>query len=135
MATPTTSIRLRPKLRAEIERIATRRKRPLSEVIQVLLEEAVSMERCPGIYFATDVTGREAKVQGTGLGVWEVIRDYRANEGDGDRLRQLLPHIGPAQLEAALRYSKLYPQEIDPKIDANQRAFDEGSRTGFVVQA
>ena len=107
MPTPTTSIRIRPKLRAEIERIAARRKRPISEVIQALLEEAVRMERCPGIYFANDTSGREAKVQGTGLGVWEVIRDFRLNQGDRDRIRQLLPHVGPAQLEAALRYSKL----------------------------
>ena len=135
MPTPTTSIRLRPKLRTEIERIATRRKRPLSEVIQNLLEEAVRMERCPGIYFATDASGREAKIQGTGLGVWEVIRDYRANRGDIDRLRQLLPHIGPTQLEAALRYSKLYPEDVEAKIDANTRAFEEGARTGIIVHA
>lgn len=33
------------------------------------------MRACPGIYFADEPTGREAKVGGTGLGVWEVIRD------------------------------------------------------------
>ena len=45
------------------------------------------------------------------------------------------PHRGPAQLEAAWRYSKLYPQDIDPQIEANERAFDEGVRMGLIVQA
>ena len=135
MATPTTSIRLRPKLRAEIERIAKRRKRPFSEVVQNLLDEAVRMERCPGIYFATELSGREAKVQGTGLGVWEVIRDYQTNKGDVDQLRQMLPHLGPAQLESALLYCKRYPEEIEAKIEANERAFEEGARTGVVIHA
>ena len=135
MTTPTTSIRLRPKLRAEIERIAKRRKRSFSEVVQNLLEEGVRMERCPGIYFAAEVSGREAKVQGTGLGVWEVIRDYKTNKGDVDQLRQMLPHVGPAQLESALRYCKLYPDEIDVEIEANDRAFEEGARTGVVIHA
>ena len=82
MATPTKTIRLRPKLRAEIERIARRTRRSFSEVAQALLEEAIRTRECPGIYFADEPAGRVAKVAGTGLGVWEVIRDYKAVKGD-----------------------------------------------------
>jgi hypothetical protein len=73
MATPTTTLRLRPHLRAEIERLARRARRSFSEVTQDLLEEAVRMRECPGIHFADEPSGREAKVTGSGLGVWEVI--------------------------------------------------------------
>jgi hypothetical protein len=53
MATPTRTIRLRPGLRAEIERIARRARRTFSEVTQDLLEEAIRMRECPGIYFVS----------------------------------------------------------------------------------
>ena len=54
MATPTKTIRLRPKLRAEIERIARRNRRSFSDVAQTLLDEPLRAKACPGIYFADD---------------------------------------------------------------------------------
>jgi uncharacterized protein (DUF433 family) len=39
------------------------------------MEEALRLRMCPGIYFEDEPSGREAKLAGTGLGVWEVIRD------------------------------------------------------------
>ncbi len=76
MTTPTKTLRLPPGLRGEIDRIARRARRSFSAVTQDLLEEALRMRSCPGVYFADEPAGREAKVAGTGLGVWEVIRDY-----------------------------------------------------------
>ncbi|MGH7422626.1 MAG: hypothetical protein ACREJ1_02990, partial [Candidatus Methylomirabilales bacterium] len=73
MATPTKTLRLRPRLRVAIERIAKRMRRSFSEVTQDLIEEALRIRECPGIYFADEPAGREAKVGGTGLAVWEVI--------------------------------------------------------------
>lgn len=132
MATPTKTLRIRPQLRAEIERIAKRSRRTFSDVAQELLEEAVRMRRCPGIYFATEASGREAKVQGTGLGVWEVIRDLTDLQGDEEKLRQWLPHVGPPQLKAVRLYYEQYRDEIDAEIEANDRALEEGLRSGFV---
>jgi hypothetical protein len=34
------------------------------------------MRECPGTYFASEPAGRTAKIAGTGLAVWEVLRDY-----------------------------------------------------------
>ena len=126
MATPTKTIRLRPKLRAEIERIARRTRRSFSEVAQALLEEAIRTRECPGIYFADEPAGRVAKVAGTGLGVWEVIRDYKAVKGNAKRLRRLLPHLAPAQLKAATVYYARFPQEIDAEIADDIGAHEEG---------
>ena len=123
MATPTKTIRLRPRLRAEIERIARRTQRSFSDVAQILLEEAVRTRECPGVYFADEPAGRVAKVAGTGLGVWEVIRDYK---GDERKLRKWLPHLSTTQLKAATVYYARFPQEIDTEIGDDSAAHAEG---------
>lgn len=119
MATPTKTLRLRPRLRAEIERMARRARRSFSEVTQDLIEEALRMRECPGIYFADEPAGREAKVAGTGLGVWEVIRDYLAAGKDEQAVRKALPRLSNAQVKACLLYYAKYRQEIEAAIDEN----------------
>jgi uncharacterized protein (DUF433 family) len=123
MATPTKTLRLRPKLRAEIERIARRTRRSFTEVTQDLLEEALRMRQCPGIYFADEPAGRVAKVGATGLGVWEVIRDWQAAKGDQRKLARVLPHLGAVGLKAALLYYERYAPEVDDAIADNEAAF------------
>lgn len=119
MTTPTKTLRLRPQLRAEIDRIARRSRRSFSEVTQDLIEEALRMRECPGIYFADEAGGREAKVAGSGLGVWEVLRDYLAAGRDERALRKSLPQLSAAQVKASLLYYRRYPQEIDGEIREN----------------
>ena len=119
MATSPKSLRLRPGLRAEIERIAKRTRRSFSEVAQDLLDEALRMRACPGIYFADEPAGRVAKVAGTGLGVWEIIQEYRVMEENEQELMETLPQITPANLKAALMYYKRYRQEIDAEMAEN----------------
>lgn len=119
MATPTKTLRLQPRLRAEIDRIAKRTRRSFSEVTQDLLDEALRMRECPGVYFADEPAGREAKVAGTGLGVWEVIRDYVAAGQNDWALRRAFPHLSQAQFKACLVYYRKYPQEIDAQIAEN----------------
>ena len=119
MTTPTKTLRLRPQLRAEIDRIARRSRRTFSEVTQDLIEEALRMRECPGIYFTDEPGGREAKVAGSGLGVWEVLRDYLAAGRDDRALRKSLPQLSAAQVKACLLYYRRYPQEIDAEIREN----------------
>ena len=119
MTTPTKTLRLRPQLRAEIDRIARRSRRSFSEVTQDLIEEALRMRECPGIYFADEPGGREAKVGGSGLGVWEVLRDYLAAGRDERALRKSLPQLSAAQVKASLLYYRRHPQEIDAEIREN----------------
>ncbi len=77
------------------------------------------MRQCPGIYFADEPTGRTAKIGGTGLAVWEVLRDFRSDK-DPKRLRAMFPQLSQAQLTAALMYYKRYGKEIQTEIDANK---------------
>jgi uncharacterized protein (DUF433 family) len=105
-------------LRRDLEAAAARAGRSVSDVAQELLEEGLRMRECPGVYFATEPSGRTAKVSGTGLGVWEVLRDFVRDE-DLDRVRRAFPQLSPAQITAALIYYKRYPAEVRREVDAN----------------
>ncbi len=76
------------------------------------------MRQCPGIYFAEEPGGRTAKIGGTGLGVWEVLRDFGKDQGT-DRLRKAFPQLSQAQITAALMYYARYRDEVQAQIDAN----------------
>jgi uncharacterized protein (DUF433 family) len=135
MATPTKTLRLRPGLRAEIERIARRSRRSFSDVAQDLLDEALRMREIPGVYFANEPAGREAKVAGTGLGVWEVVRDYLAAGEKEAAVRRAMPHLTPAQVKACLLYYERYPEEIRAEIEDNASIARRGGRAGQDLRA
>ncbi len=120
MSSPTTTLRLRAQLREQISRLARRHRRSFSEVAQDLIDEALRLRACPGIYFADEPTGRVAKVAGTGLGVWELIRDYLESRRDEAALRKLFPQLSGGQVKAALLYYSKYPDEIDDAIAENR---------------
>jgi uncharacterized protein (DUF433 family) len=111
-------MRLRESLRRELEMAAARSRRSVSDVTQELLDEALRMRQCPGIYFADEPSGRTAKIGGTGLGVWEVLRDY-VGDRNGDRLRGVFPQLSQAQVTAALMYYARYGDEIRAEIAEN----------------
>ena len=113
-----TTMRLRQSLRRDLEATAARTRRSVADVAQELLDEALRMRQCPGIYFADEPSGRTAKVGGTGLGVWEVVRDFSRDQ-DAVRIRKAFPLLSQAQITAALMYHARYRQEIQAKIDAN----------------
>jgi uncharacterized protein (DUF433 family) len=122
----TTSLRLRSGLRAYLEAVADRSQRSVSDVAQQLLEEAIRTRECPGIYFAEEPAGRTAKIMGTGLGVWEVIRDYLATGEREDRVREIFPQLTPAQIGAARNYFLRYRDEIERRIAENAALTPEG---------
>jgi uncharacterized protein (DUF433 family) len=105
-------------VRAGLEQAAARAQRSVSEVAQELIDEGLRMRDCPGIYFATEPAGRTAKVSGTGLGVWEVLRDFVQDE-DMERLRRAFPQLSSTQIPAALIYYKRYPEEIRRQVEAS----------------
>ena len=76
------------------------------------------MRQCPGIYFADEPSGRTAKIGGTGLAVWEVLRDL-PRDADPKRIRDVFPQLSQAQVTAALMYARRYPEEIEREIARN----------------
>lgn len=119
-----TTLRLRRSLRDDLVAAAERSRRSVADVAQELLDEGLRMRLCPGIYFADEPSGRTAKVGGTGLGVWEVLRDF-CQDKDLESLRQTFSDLSQAQLTAALMYYRRYPEEIQRQVEANARLTPE----------
>lgn len=90
-------------------------------------EIAKRMLEVRGIDFAQDYSGWHARVAGTGLEVREIMKVNRECDENWDRLTVALCHLTKAQLQAALAYYRLYPDEIDEYI-ANEEAIEEGAR-------
>ena len=80
------------------------------------LSEAEKMQRVPGIFFMAEITGRCAKIVGTGLGVWEIIEAYIDWDQDFARLADYYDWLSAEQLEAAIHYWREFPDEIDGRI-------------------
>lgn len=117
-ATVSTTMRLRQSVREHLEAWAARGRRSVSEVAQELIEEGIRMRECPGIYFASEPAGRTAKIAGTGLAVWEVLRDY-VQDQDLERVRRAFGQLSQAQITAAVMYCGRYPEEIRREVEAN----------------
>ncbi len=126
MATTTTTLRLRSVIRTQITRLAKRQRRSFSEMAQELMDEALRMRDCPGIYFADEPAGREAKIMGTGLAVWELIQHYQDVTRDERALQKLFPQLSAAQIRACLLYYAKSPAEIDALVAENRRLGAEG---------
>ena len=76
------------------------------------------MRQCPGIYFVSEPGGRTAKVAGTGLAVWEILRDFLGDQ-HAERVREAFPQLSQSQLTAALIYFKRHSDEIRQEVEAN----------------
>jgi hypothetical protein len=81
-------------------------------------EEAARTERHPGIAFRGAEGSRRAWVPGTALDVWEIVAAY----GEMGRERVLEESsISEDRVDAALAYYEAHPDEIDRKIEENNR--------------
>lgn len=121
MATKARGLRLPKELEEEIEREIRLRGASFTEVATSLLREAVRMRRVPGVVFMDGPTGRRAVIAGTGLDVWEVVSQFR-EVGEGfDELRECYPWLTETQLSSALAYYGAYGEEIDARIEREER--------------
>jgi uncharacterized protein (DUF433 family) len=118
MSTVQRSFRIKEPILREIERI--RKNKAANALANELLEEALKMRRCPGIIFSQGITGRRARVAGTGVEVWEVVYEYQIVGKDVEALKKALPHLTERQLIAALNYYRAYPEEINELIQSNE---------------
>ena len=114
------SLRIPQETLEEIERIAYESGRDFSSIAKDLLTEAIKMRKCPGIVFADGVSGRRARVAGTGLEVWEIITTYKSVNQDFDRLQKAYHWLSEQQLGAAMGYYVAYHEEIDQQIERNE---------------
>jgi uncharacterized protein (DUF433 family) len=81
--------------------------------------EAKKMRLVPGSVFADEAGARVPRLAGTGLEVVEIIQVYLASERDMDVLKRAFPWLSPEQLQAALQYYTLFPDEVNASIAEN----------------
>lgn len=120
MPTIIKSLRIPEKILKEIKEIAKESGKDFSTVTKELLKEAIRMHRCPGIIFTEGVSGRRARVAGTGIEVWEIIASFEGMGKDFKRLKQAYHWLTEQQLKAAIGYWEAYPEEIDFLISENE---------------
>ena len=119
MNTVQKSLRIPRETALEIENIARETGRDFSSITKDLLAESIKMRRCPGIVFAEGVSGRRAKIAGTGLDVWEVIAAYKSVDENINRLGEAYHWLSQQQLRSAIGYYFMYKREIDELILRN----------------
>lgn len=100
----------------EISRESANRATTWSALAAELLEEALRMRRTPGIVFVEGPAGRRAALAGTGHDIWEIIATWQACDRDLGQLRENYAWLTEPQLQAALTYYELYPEEIDARL-------------------
>ncbi|MGI8552415.1 MAG: DUF433 domain-containing protein [Dehalococcoidia bacterium] len=78
--------------------------------------------RVPGIIFAWGTFERVPRIAGTGLEVFEIIGVYKAVGGDWQRLRESFDWLSDEQIQAALEYYRLFPDEVDARLAEEDEA-------------
>jgi len=114
------SLRLPVHLARSIELEARRAGRSFSAVATEMLEEAARSRRFRHIVFAGPPGRRRASMAGTGVDVWEVVRDFRAVGESMTRLAKAYHWIDREKLEEALAYARAYTQEITERLEREE---------------
>ena len=108
---------------ATVERLGARarsRSVPPRTLAQRYVEEGLRTDEHPLIRFADGPAGRRARLQGTGLDVWEAIAVVRDNDGNEQSAAAYL-ELPLGLIQAAVAYYGAYPSEIDTWIELNAR--------------
>lgn len=121
------SVRLDGALLEAIRTQAQRMNKPVSRVIQEMLETSLRMQRYPGIIFVEGPAGRRAHLAGTGLDVWEVIELLQEYESV-PALREHFPRLSPMAIQITEAYAKAYPEEVSAFLAFNNRSPEQLKR-------
>jgi uncharacterized protein (DUF433 family) len=117
------SMRLSKRMEALVEREAQRTGRSKGAIVEALADEALRMRLFPGIGFMGRDWERRAWVMGTGLDVWQVVDIYK-DVGSVERILESWS-INDRQIQLALDYYKMFPEEIDAIIADNKRPIEQ----------
>jgi hypothetical protein len=115
MATPR-SVRLVDSVDRGVQTLAKRSGRDVLAVVNELRDEGLRMRRIPGIVFGDSPGGLGARLAGTGLAVYELVRALCEPDNGPARLRAASHRLTQPQLRSALAYAEAYPDEIERRL-------------------
>jgi hypothetical protein len=115
-------MRLSKRMETFVDREATRTGRSRGAIVEALADEALRMRLFPGIAFRGADWERRAWVIGTALDVWQIVDAHKdiksvermAEGGSADE----------RQIQLALDYYGLFPEEIDAAVAENRRPIE-----------
>jgi predicted DNA-binding protein len=119
-----TSFRLPADLLVRLEEEATSTGSSVTALVSSLLDEGLKIRRFPGITYRGGPAGRRAGLVG-GPDVWELVRAVQRGSGEGEqRLRNVADELGisSSQVRLAVDFYLAFPEEIDERIAADERA-------------
>jgi uncharacterized protein (DUF433 family) len=109
---------------AAVEKSAQDRGQNAEALVAELATEAMKMRLVPEIVFADGPAGRRARVEGTGIEVFEVIQAYIAGDRDREELRQAFDWLDPKQIDAALAHYEQFPDDVEPFLFHSDEEFE-----------
>jgi hypothetical protein len=124
MPRSTTSIRLDDELRQQLAARASAEATTITELIERFVREGLACAAHPGVVFKSGPAGRRATLAG-GPDVWEIVAALRHTSGaEAERVAALAGQFGihPRQVEIALAYAAAHREEIEARVEANERA-------------
>lgn len=119
-----TSFRLPVSLLRRLDEEASATQTSVTALVSTLLDEGLKTRRFPGIVYRNGPTGRRAAVVG-GPDVWEIVRAIKQTAGKSEqRIQRLARELGlpPQRVRLAVDFYTAFPDEIDERIAADERA-------------
>jgi hypothetical protein len=102
---------------------AKRTGRSKGAIVEALADEALRMRLFPGIVFRGVDWERRAWVIGTALDVWQIV-DAHHDIGSIERMAED-GSANERQIQLALDYYELFPEEIDAAVAENRRPIEQ----------
>jgi hypothetical protein len=130
MPRSTTSIRLDDTLRTRLAKLADAEGTTVTELIERFVREGLDTAAHPGVVFKPGPSGRRAALAG-GPDVWETVAALRDTHGsEAERVAALAQQFGihERQVGIALDYAAAHLEEIEARIQANERALGAAER-------
>jgi hypothetical protein len=126
------SMRLPVKSGERLRRLAMRHGWTASDASARLVEEGLRRSEFAFVDFRDSATGRQAYIQGSSLGVWEIMLLARDYKNVAAAVASHL-HWPEAKVQAAFNYARAFPAEIDSAI-ADHDAMDFESLSQMLPQ-
>jgi hypothetical protein len=117
------SMRLSSRMETLVDVEARRTGRSKGAIVEALAEEALQIRSFPGIAFRGVDWERRAWVIGTALDVWQIVDAHR-DIGSIERMAEG-GSANQRQIQLALDYYEMFPEEIDAAIADNRRPIEQ----------